>query len=324
MPTTSATGWTSRSSIETGRRRRPPAVPAGGRPVSALARDTAIVGIGQTEFSKHSGRSELQLAGEAVGGGGRRRRPQPRRHRRRGDLRHRRERRAVGHPLRGDPGAALHRADAGRRGWVVRHGAARLGRSRIGRGRCGGGLPRVQRALGAALRAAARREQPGAGDAAGLELVPPVRARHAGEGLRALVPALHAPVRRHQRGLRPVPGRGPQARRHQPRRVLLPAAAHARGAPGVAVDRRTDPAQARLLPGERRRRRHGGDEHGAGTRPPPTPGPRRRGHPGSPARRRRDVRLLRRRSRRPSPKRRGWGVSCTRPPVSRPTTSTWR
>ena len=28
-------------------------------------RDTAIVGIGQTEFSKSSGRSELQLAGEA-------------------------------------------------------------------------------------------------------------------------------------------------------------------------------------------------------------------------------------------------------------------
>jgi acetyl-CoA acetyltransferase len=32
----------------------------------ALSRETAIVGIGQTEFSKHSGRSELQLAGEAV------------------------------------------------------------------------------------------------------------------------------------------------------------------------------------------------------------------------------------------------------------------
>jgi hypothetical protein len=29
----------------------------------ALARDTAIVGIGQTEFSKQSGRSELLLAG---------------------------------------------------------------------------------------------------------------------------------------------------------------------------------------------------------------------------------------------------------------------
>ena len=32
----------------------------------ALSRETAIVGIGQTEFSKHSGRSELQLAGEAI------------------------------------------------------------------------------------------------------------------------------------------------------------------------------------------------------------------------------------------------------------------
>ena len=34
--------------------------------MSASSRDTAIVGIGQTEFSKHSGRSELQLAAEAV------------------------------------------------------------------------------------------------------------------------------------------------------------------------------------------------------------------------------------------------------------------
>ena len=32
----------------------------------ALSHETAVVGIGQTEFSKHSGRSELQLAGEAV------------------------------------------------------------------------------------------------------------------------------------------------------------------------------------------------------------------------------------------------------------------
>ncbi|HZC92309.1 MAG TPA: lipid-transfer protein, partial [Mycobacterium sp.] len=33
---------------------------------SSLAGNTAIVGIGQTEFSKESGRSELQLACEAV------------------------------------------------------------------------------------------------------------------------------------------------------------------------------------------------------------------------------------------------------------------
>ncbi len=32
----------------------------------SFARQTAIVGIGATEFSKNSGRSELQLAGEAV------------------------------------------------------------------------------------------------------------------------------------------------------------------------------------------------------------------------------------------------------------------
>jgi acetyl-CoA acetyltransferase len=34
--------------------------------VRSFARETAIVGIGATEFSKNSGRSELQLAGEAV------------------------------------------------------------------------------------------------------------------------------------------------------------------------------------------------------------------------------------------------------------------
>jgi len=34
--------------------------------VSLLAGNTAIAGIGQTEFSKESGRSELQLACEAV------------------------------------------------------------------------------------------------------------------------------------------------------------------------------------------------------------------------------------------------------------------
>src|SRR5439155_25100204 len=55
-----------RAEHRTRRRGRAPAVPPGGTGVSALARDTAIVGIGQTEFSKHSGRSELQLAGEAV------------------------------------------------------------------------------------------------------------------------------------------------------------------------------------------------------------------------------------------------------------------
>ncbi len=46
-----------------------PALPAGERPgasVSGLSRKAAIAGIGQTEFSKDSGRSELRLACEAV------------------------------------------------------------------------------------------------------------------------------------------------------------------------------------------------------------------------------------------------------------------
>ena len=79
-----------------------------------------------------------------------------------------------------------------------------------------------------------------------------------------VVPALHAALRRHQRRLRPLHGRGPQARGDQPERVVLRAADHARGPPGVALDRRADAAAPRLLPGERRRRRDGRDERRAG------------------------------------------------------------
>ena len=65
-----------------------------------------------------------------------------------------------------------------------------------------------------------------------VELLHAVRARHAGQGVRALVPALHARVRRHQRGLRPLHGRGPRLAGDQPERVVLRAADHARGPPG--------------------------------------------------------------------------------------------
>ena len=53
--------------------------------------------------------------------------------------------------------------------------------------------------------------------AAGLELVPAVRPRHAGQDVLALVPALHARVRRHQRGLRPLHGRRPRSTRRPTR-----------------------------------------------------------------------------------------------------------
>ncbi len=46
--------------------------------MSSLPGATAIAGIGQTEFSKESGRSELQLACEAVSAAHRRRRPDTR------------------------------------------------------------------------------------------------------------------------------------------------------------------------------------------------------------------------------------------------------
>ena len=132
-------------------------------------------------------------------------------------------------------------------------------------------------------------------------------------------------LRRHQRRLRPLPGRRPQARGDQPGRVLLPAADHARGPPGVALDRRADPAQARLLPGERRRRRAWSSPSMDRARDLPNRPVRvAAATPGPPPRRRGDVRLLRRRPR-DVPGGGAHGSAALRGrPGSRPTTSTWR
>ena len=107
--------------------------------------------------------------------------------------------------------------------------------------------------------------------------------RHAGRDRRHARPPLHALLRRDQRGLRPGDGRGSPPRRDQPAGLVLPAPGHARRAPGLAVDRRTAPA-ARLLPGERRRRGRRGHQPGPGPRPaaPARRDPRRRA--GQPAR----------------------------------------
>ena len=323
-PTWWRTAWRSPLSIET----VDDVVLPQFRPVrvamSALSRDTAIVGIGQTEFSKHSGRSELQLAGEAVAA-------------------------AVadaGLTPRDIDGAVTFAMDVNDELSVIRcAGIPELRFTARTRGGGGGACATVQLASAAVASGAADavvvyrafNERSGrrfgqplaennqvAGDAAGLELVPAVRARHAGQGVRALVPALHAHLRRHQRGLRPLPGRRPQARGDQPGRVLLPAAPHARGPPGVALDRRAHPAQARLLPGERRRRR------AWWSRAWTAPATSRTRPCASPPRPRRTCATARRCSTTTSAtaprsrKRRGWAGSSTRRPASRPTTSTWR
>ena len=263
-------GGTARSAA--GRSRRD------GRGLSGRA---AIAGIGQTEFSKESGRTELQLACEAV--------------------------------LAALDDAGLDAADVD--GLVTftmdtseeMEVARNLGMRELSmftRVPYGGGasagvvmqaamavatgvadvvvvLPRVQRALGQPLRRPRARRSP--------------RCRCGSRGTRrsgCMTPAawvaparapLHGDVRRDERGLRAHRGRRPDARRDQSRRVVLRAADHARGPPGLALDRRARAAAARLLPGERRRRRARRDL--GRTRARPAPAARRSSRPPRRARR---------------------------------------
>jgi hypothetical protein len=75
-------------------------------------------------------------------------------------------------------------------------------------------------------------------------------------------------------------------------RLVLRPPHHARGPPGVALDRRAHPPEARLLPGERRWRGGGGHVTGPGTRPAQLAGGRRRRVAVAPGRRRHHVQLL--------------------------------
>ena len=214
---------------------------------------TAIAGIGATEFSKDSGRSELQLACEAV--------------------------------LAAIDDAGLEPSEVD---GMVTFTAETNPEIEIARLTGIGDLKffsRIHHGGGAAcgtIQQAAMAVAEGVADVVvvlpGLQraLRPPLRHRRPGPaavGQRRgahfswyapfglLTPAqwvamfgtpLHARVRRHQRGLRPGVGGRPQARRHQPEGVVLRAADHARGPPEQPVDRRAA-APARLLPGERRR-----------------------------------------------------------------------
>ena len=224
----------------------------------------AIAGIGATEFSKDSGRSELRLAAEAASAA-----------LADAGLRPADVDGLVTFTMDSTAEIALARelgvgeltffSQVGYGGGAACgcvHQAAMAIATGAARG--GGVLPGAERAFGPPVR-------PGvAGRGGGGDLVRdrqrlalPDGARHARRDRGDDRPPLHARLRGDQRGLRPGHGRGPAARGDQPGGLVLPAAGHAGRAPGVAVDRRAA-AAARLLPGERRRGGGRGDQRRAG------------------------------------------------------------
>ena len=180
---------------------------------------TAIVGIGATEFSKDSGRSELQLALEACSAAlrGRRRRAAP--GERAVDVHDGDESRERHHARprasRSSRTSAGSTSAAGRRARTV---AVRRDGGQRGRRRLRAVLPRVQRAVGPALRRrgagpVGRRDR--RGGAVRLDVA--VRAADAGVVGGDVRDPDHARVRRHQRGLRPR-SRSPTASTRRPTR----------------------------------------------------------------------------------------------------------
>ena len=138
-----------------------------------------------------------------------------------------------------------------RRRGRVHHHAARGGRGRLRRGERGARVPRVQRAVGPALRSTACRS-PGRRT---LDWYRPFGLDTPAKMYSLWFQRYMDEFGADQRRLRPLHGRRPPSRGDQPERVVLPAPDHPRRPPAVALDRRADPAPARLLPGERRRRR---------------------------------------------------------------------
>ena len=185
----------------------------------SFAGTTAICGIGATEFSKDSGRSELRLAGRGGRSRARRRRYRPVRGRRPGHVLGRHQPRDRGGP---DPGHGrpdvLQPHPLRRRGGVRHRAPGRHGGGQR-RGRRGGVLPGLQRALRSPLRhrrpgprpGRQRRERP-------LRLVRAAGTAHPGLVGGHVRPALPARHGRHHRGLRPGGGRRPRASRRPTRR----------------------------------------------------------------------------------------------------------
>ena len=235
--------------------------------MSSLGGMAAIAGIGQTEFSKESGRSELQLACEAVKAAIDDAGLRPQRYRRHGDLHDGRQRGDRGRPQRRHRRPDVLHPRAPRRWSGGGHGGA---------GGDGGGnghsqrcrvLPRVQRTVRVPVR---RIDGALIGpDAVVARAVRPVRVVDACSMGRTACPALHVDLRGDQRRLREDIGRGPRPRGAQSRRMVLPASHHSRGSPELPVGHRTGTAASRLLPGKRWRRRVRHHQRRARAQPPP-------------------------------------------------------
>ena len=279
--------------------------------------DTIVAGIGQTEFSKDSGRSELQLAAEAcraaildagltpadidgmvtftVDGND--------------ELELMRN---LGierdHWWSRTPGGGVGR---------VRHRAARGRRGDVGRGERGARVPRVQRAVAAAA-SASRTPRP-------MGRAPLDWYSTFGIDTPAKMYSLWFRRYMHAYGVTNEDfGRytvvGPPLRGHQPERVVLRAADHARRPPGVALDRRAGAAAARLLPGERRRRR--ARRHARRARAPTSTQPGRASWPRPTRTMRNGSMMYELLPRRPRDVSRGGGLArqlCAHAPGSRPT-----
>ena len=227
----------------------------------------AIVGIGATEFSKNSGRSELQASRRSGPGRPRRRWPAARRRQRPGHVRHGQQRRGRRRPRTRHQRADVLQPDRLRRRSRVRDRSSGRDGGHHRRGRRGRLLPRDERTLRPPLRPGlGRRDDDGdlVGDRQRLAL--PDGLVHSGRHGRDGRPPVHARLRRDQRRLRGGRRGRPQARRDQPERLVLPAADHAGRAPGLPLDHRAA-AAARLLPGKRRRRRDRRDQRGTGHAP---------------------------------------------------------
>ena len=228
----------------------------------SLAGRAAIVGIGHTEFSKESGRTEMRLAVEAVVRRARRRRTESEGRRRFLDVHDGLQR---GDRARAQPGLRRHQlltaasiTAAAPRARSIHQAAMAVATGAANAVVAYRALNgRSWRRFGPSIHGQADRDHP-------LQLVHAVRPDHAGRWVAMFAQRYMHDLRRDERGPRSRRGRACRAfAATNPGRMLPREADHPRGPPSDPLDRRAPPPP-RLLPGVRRRRRRRSDERWSG------------------------------------------------------------